>query len=105
MVGVAEFESARLWALGVVLFCAEGLLLLEGRGGVVLGFVAGWLFWPCDVCAGAGLLPPVAAALDFALSFGWKVLLCLESRLQALAAGDLSERRSAAERLRHRATR
>ena len=74
-------------------------------GGVVLGFVAGGLFWPCDVCVGAGLLPPVAAALDFALSFGWKVLLCLESRLQALAAGDLSERRSAAERLRHRATR
>jgi len=38
LVGAAEFESARLWALGVVLFCAEGLLLLEGGGGVVLGF-------------------------------------------------------------------
>jgi len=87
LVGAAEFESARLWALGVVLFCAEGLLLLEGGGGVVLGFVAGGLFWPCDVCVGAGLLPPVAAALDFALSFGWKVLLCLREPFAGAGGG------------------
>ena len=67
---------AGFWALAVVLSCAEGLLLLEGGGAVVLGFAGCWLFWPCDVCAGAVLLPSVPAALDFELLFDWKLLLC-----------------------------
>jgi hypothetical protein len=66
---------AGFWALAVVLSCAEGLLLLEGGGAVVLGFAGGWLFWPCDVCAGAVLLPSVATAVDFELLFDWKLLL------------------------------
>ena len=67
---------AGFWALAVVLSCAEGLLLLEGGGAVVLGFAGCWLFWPCDVCAGAVLPPSVPAALDFELLFDWKLLLC-----------------------------
>jgi hypothetical protein len=74
-VGEAEFEAAGLWALVVALFCTAALLLLGGVAVVVLGFVAGWLFWACDVCAGAGLVPSVAAVLDFELVFDWKVLL------------------------------
>jgi hypothetical protein len=86
--GEAEFESAGLWALVVVPFCAEGLLPFEGGGAVaVLGFVAGWLFWPCEVCAGAGLLPLVAAALDFELLFDWKVLLCRREPLAGAGGG------------------
>jgi hypothetical protein len=72
----AGLGLAGFWALAVVLSCAEGLLLLEGGGAVVLGFAGCWLFWPCDVCAGAVLLPSVPAALDFELLFDWKLLLC-----------------------------
>src|SRR5262245_47492950 len=84
---VAEFESAWLLALVVVLFCAGGLLPLEGGGVVAFEFVAGWLFGPCEVCAGAGLLPSVAAALDFELLFDWKAPLRRREPLAGAVGG------------------
>ena len=72
----AELGLSGFWALAVVLSCAEGLLLLEGGGAVVLGFAGAWPFWLCDVWAGAVLLASVAAVLDFELLFDWKLLLC-----------------------------
>jgi len=86
-VGAAEFESAWLLALVVVLFCAGGLLPLEGGGVVALEFVAGWLFGPSEVCAGAGLLLSVAGALDFELLFDWKALLCRKEPFAGAGGG------------------
>jgi len=86
-------------------------LAVVGRGrGRRVRFAGGWLFWPCDGCAGAVLLPSVAAAVDFELLFDWKLLLsAVESRLSRSlgwpAAMDSPARRSAAGRTRHRARR
>ena len=78
--------------MAVVPSCAEGLLLLEGGGAVAFGFAGGCLFWPCDVCAGAVLLPSVAAAVDFELLFDWKLLLCCRGEpaveIVGVAGGD-----------------